>query len=228
GRWPRRLVIAGYATVIVFPLLVLLLHGRQDQLIQMTQVPRRSLLLIADRAHAVVVLQKAEVVIFYGILASLFIAVIVWRLVSATPRARRILAPLALAAVALALRAAFECFRTFVNQQPLAYPYLFWWQIAAFIALPLALMAGMLRARLARGSVSELVVTLDRTPATPQTLQDALARTLADPSLELYFWLPDRGDFVDAGGAVVSLPTNDAGRALTMLEQDGEPLAAIA
>jgi signal transduction histidine kinase len=226
GRWPRRLVIAGYATVVVFPLAVLLLHGTQSKMIQIP-VPRRSLLLVADHAHTVMVLQKTQTAIFYGVLASLFIAVIVWRLVSATPRARRILAPLVLAAVGLALRAVFECFRTFVNQQPLAYSYLFWWQIAAFIAFPLALMAGMLRARLARGGVSELVLELDRTPAAPQSLQDALGRTLADPSLELYFWLPDGGDFVDATGAVVSLPSADAGRAVTMLEQEGEPLAAI-
>jgi len=228
GRWPRRLVIAGYATVVAFPLAVLFLHGTEEQLISMTPVPRRSLLLVADRPHAVEVLQKAETLIFYGVLASLFIAVIAWRLVSATPRARRILAPLVLAAIGLALRAVYECFRTFVDQQPLAYPYLFWWQIVTFIALPLALLAGMLRARLARASVGELMLALDRAPATPQTLQDALARTLADPSLELYFWLPDRGDFVDAAGAAASLPSTDAGRAVTMLEQDGEPLAAIA
>src|SRR5204862_398456 len=83
-----------------------------------------------------------------------------------------------LAAVALALRAAFECFRTFVNQQPFAYTYLFWWQIAAFIALPLLLLAGMLRARLARASVGELVLALDRAPATPQSPRDALALAL--------------------------------------------------
>ena len=56
------------------------------------------------------------------------------------------LAPLLLAAVALGLRAVFECVRTFFSQQPFAYPFLFWWQIAAFIALPLAMLAGMLRA----------------------------------------------------------------------------------
>jgi signal transduction histidine kinase len=225
GRWPRRLVVAGYATVVCFPLAVLLLHGARHQLV--SPLPQRSLLLVADHAHAVQLLQKAETAIFYGVLTCLFIAVIGGRLLRATPRARRMLAPLLLAAAALALRGTFECFRTFVNRQPFAYAYLFWWQIAAFIALPLVLMAGMLRARLARGSVSELVVALDRTPATPQTLRDALARTLADPSLELYFWLPERDEFVDASGGVVSLPQAGGGRAVTTLEHENEPLAAI-
>jgi signal transduction histidine kinase len=225
GRWQRRLVAAGYATVVGFPLTVLLLHGTQRPLLSMP--PRRSLLLVADHAHAVEVLQKTQVAIFYGVLASLFIAVIGWRLWSATARARRMLAPLLLAALALGLRAAFECFRTFVNQQPLAYGYLFWWQIVAFIALPLALLAGMLRARLARASVSELVLALDQAPATPQTLRDALARALSDPGLELYFWLPDQREFVDAAGAVVSLPPEGSERSVTILEHSGERLAAL-
>jgi signal transduction histidine kinase len=227
GHWPRRLVVAGYATVLVFPLAVLLLHGNRPLPLSMGPFPHRSLLLVADHAHAVELLQKTEVAVFYGVLASLFIVVIVRRLLSATPRARRMLAPLLVAAVAIALRAAFECFRTFVNQQPLSYPVLFWWQIIAFIALPLALLSGMLRSRLARGSVGELVVALDRAPATPQTLRDALARALADPSLELYFWLPERGEFVDASGEVVSLPAEGGSRAVTTLEHDDEPLAAL-
>lgn len=226
GRWPRRLVVAGYATVVGFPLAVLLLHAPQQPLLRMP-LSHRSLLLLADHAHAVELLQKAEVAIFYGVLASLFIATIGWRLLRASPRSRRTLAPLLLAAVAIALRATFECVRTFVNQQPLAYPYLFWWQIVAFIALPLALLAGMLRARLARASVGELVLALDQAPATPQMLRDALARALADPSLELYFWLPDRSEFVDAAGAVVSLPPQGPERSTTTLEHDGDRLAAI-
>jgi signal transduction histidine kinase len=225
GRWARRLVVAGYATVIVFPLAVLLLHGTQGSLISMTPVPRRSLLLVADRAHAAELLQKAEVAVFYGLLAGLFIAEIGRRLLQATPRTRRVLAPLLLAAVALALRAVFECVRTFfASQQLLAYASLFWWQIAAFIALPLAFLAGMLRARLARANVGELVLALDRTT---QNLRDALATALADPSLELYFWLPDRREFVDTAGVTASLPPEGSDRGVTTLEHEGAPLAAI-
>jgi signal transduction histidine kinase len=227
GRWSRRLVVAGYATVICFPLSVLLLHETQHRLSAMGPLFHRSLLVVADHAHAVDLLQKAEVIIFYGLLTGLFIFVIGRRLVQATPRARQMLAPLLLAAVALALRAVFECIRTFVSPDLVGYAYLFWWQIAALIALPLALLIGMLRARLARANVGELVVELDRTPATPQTLQQALSRALADPSLELYFWLPDRDGFVDSGGAAASLPYAASGRSVTTLHHEGEPLAAI-
>jgi signal transduction histidine kinase len=227
GRRPRLLVKAGYATVLVFPFAVLLVHGTRHPLLAMGPLARRSLLALGDHPHAVEVLQRTEVVVFYGVLALLFVAVIASRLLRATPRTRRMRTPLLLAAVALALRAVYECVNTFDNQQPLAYSYLFWWQIAAFVALPLALLAGMLRARLARANVGELVLALDRTPATPQGLRDALSHALADPSLELLFWLPERGEFVDANGAAISTPDDSERRAVTRLEHENEPLAAI-
>src|SRR5207245_2999552 len=108
--------------------------------------PRRSLLLVAGQAHLVDVLQKTLVVVLYLVLGTLFIALIVRRLVLAAPRMRRVLAPLLLAAVAVTLRAVFEGVFVFVSR-PFAYDYLLWWQIGAFIALPLALLAGLLRAR---------------------------------------------------------------------------------
>ena len=225
GRWPRRLMVTGYATVVGFPLAILLLHAGGQPLRDM-QLLHRSLLRVADEAHAVDLLQKAQVVIFYGVLASLFIVVIGWRLLRASPRSRRMLAPLLLAAFVLALRATFECVRL-ANPEVVKYDYLFWWQIAAYIALPLALLAGMLRARLARASVGELVLALNQASVTPQGLRDALAHALADPSLELYFWLPDRREYVDAAGEVATLP-GEAERFVTALEHNGEPLAAIA
>jgi signal transduction histidine kinase len=226
GRTRRLLVPAGYITALVFPLAVLLLHGGTEPLLTMGPLRRRSLLVISDQPHAVELLQKTETVVFYGVLAALFVGVLVWRLATAGARERRILAPLLLAAVALALRAVFENVRVFVNHQPFANAELFWWLIAAFVALPLALLAGTLRARLARGNVSGLVLELDRAPPTPATLRDALARTLGDPSLELLFWLPDRDSYVDATGAVASLPT-DRRRSVTLLENQGAPVAAI-
>jgi signal transduction histidine kinase len=227
GRGPRALVKAGYATMILFPLAVLLLHGRSGSLLLMGPVPRRSLLFLSDRPHAAELLQKTQTAIFYGVLATLVLGVIARRFVQATPRARRMLAPLLLAAVALVVRAIFENVHTFVTKQPFAFSYLFWWQIAAGLALSLALLAGMLRARLARANVGQLALELDRAPATPQGLRDALARALADPSLELLYWLPDQSAFVDANGARASLPEEDPRRAVTPLEHDHEPFAAV-
>ena len=224
-RAERALVKVGYATVIAFPLAMLLFHASTGRLIDFGDpFPRKSLLMIDGNDDVVEVLQKALVVVFYLVLGSCFIAVLIRRLVEAPPRMRRVLAPLLLAAVAIALRAVFEAVFTFIDR-PFAYDYLFWWQIGAFIALPLALLAGLLRARLARGSVGDLVVELERTP--PQRMRDALAQALDDPTLELTFWLPERQTYADAAGKPIDLPRADPRRLVTTIEHDGEPLAAM-
>jgi signal transduction histidine kinase len=225
-RADRALVKVGYACLLVVPFLILLFYDGSRPLLTYNardSRPHDSLLLVYGSADTVEVLQKALVVFYYGALATLFIFFIARRLWRATPRSRRILAPLLLAAVAVALRGVFECVRTFVNQ-PVAVNYLFWWQITAFFALPLALLFGLLRARLARAGVGDLVLELEH--ARPQEIRDALARTLRDPSLEVAFWLPESRTYADADGRPVQLP-RDRVRAVTRLEHDGEPLAAI-
>lgn len=222
-RAERALVVAGYTTALVLPLLAALFYGGTSPLLYFGRLSRDSLINVTDDGHVVELLQKTEIVVFFGVLAALFIVLIARRLWLATPRMRRVLAPLLLAAVAAGLRAIFECVFTFVDR-PFAADYLFWWQFVAFFALPIALLAGLLQARLARAGVGDLVVELEH--ARPQELRDALARTLGDPALEVAFWLPERGTYADADGRAVELP-RDGTRAVTYLDHDGEPLAAI-
>ena len=223
-RAERLLVKAGYAAVLLFPLGVLLFYDAGRPLLFFDPLPRESLLLVEGNADVVEFLQKSFVVVFYGVLATTFIVLIARRLIRATPRARRILAPLLLAAIVVALRAVFESIFTFVDQ-PFAVDYLFWWQVIGFIALPLALLAGLLQARLAHAGVGDLVRELERTP--PQGIRDALARALGDPSLQIAFWLPERRTYADADGVPVDLATEQNSSAVTLLDHDGEPLAAL-
>jgi signal transduction histidine kinase len=58
-------------------------------------------------------------------------------------------------------------------------------------------------------------------------MRDLLAEALGDPSLELAYWLPDRGVYVSATGREVELPEAGAGRSVTFVERDGERVAAI-
>jgi signal transduction histidine kinase len=222
-RYERTLVKIGYATVLAFPLAVLLLY---DGTYALDEFPtqRESVISIAGADGLVDALQEAFVLVFYGILATAYIALIVRRLVRATPRARRILAPLLVAAMAIALRMVFECVSTFVDVR-VAYEYLFWWQILALIALPLAMLAGLLRARLARVHVGELVVHLEQTPV--DGLRDELAHALGDPTLEVGLWLPERRAYVDAAGTPLEAPEDGPRRAVTWIEHEGQPLAVL-
>jgi signal transduction histidine kinase len=227
-RIERALIWIGYTVTFLFSVAILLVYnGDPAKPLRFFEPrPRKSLLLVAADGGLAVALQKAFVIVVWGVLAAAAIILLIRKLVSASPRARRALAPLLLAAITIALRAVWESVFTFISRPSATLnDYLFWWQISAFIALPVALLAGFLRARLARASVGDLVFELERTP--PQGVRDALARALDDPSLEVAFWVPERRVFVDAAGQEVELPQDGAPRSVTRLEQDDEPVAAL-
>jgi signal transduction histidine kinase len=226
-RWERRFLRVTYAAVLVFPIATLLFYDASRPLRGFGPLPRESLLLVYADGRAAELLQKTFVVVAFGGLASIFVLLVVRKLLTATPRARRVLAPLLLAAVVAALRAVIECAVTFRTPPPSFVVHnLFWWQIGALAALPAALLAGLLRSRLARASIGDLIVRLERSPT--HAIRDELARAFDDPSLEVAFWLPERGEFVDARGQPISMPAADDGeRAVTTLDHDGVPLAAL-
>jgi signal transduction histidine kinase len=95
-----------------------------------------------------------------------------------------------------------------------------------FMLVPLTFLFGLLRMRSRRSRVGELVVELGRS-GTPQRLQESLARTLGDPTVEVGFWSPDRGHYVTAEGATLNLPAKGDARIVTRLERVGQPLAVI-
>lgn len=97
---------------------------------------------------------------------------------------------------------------------------------ALTLLVPAAFLAGLLRGRLEVSPLGDLVVALGG-GTSGKTVQRALARTLRDPSVELAYWLPDRDGYVDATGRGFSLPAPDGVRATTLVERDGERLAAI-
>ena len=88
-----------------------------------------------------------------------------------------------------------------------------------------ALLAGLLVAPWQRAAVTDLVVELGE--ARSGTLRGELSRALGDPSLEIGYWLPERGAFVDAEGHVLALPDPGSGRSVTVVEHDGEPVAVL-
>ena len=95
----------------------------------------------------------------------------------------------------------------------------------AYIAIPIAFLVGLMRTRLQRSGVADLVVELGSSPR-PAQVRDAIARTLGDPSLEVAFWLAGEERYVDPAGRPVD-PDADPGRAVTPLEHDGHRLAVL-
>jgi signal transduction histidine kinase len=103
---------------------------------------------------------------------------------------------------------------------------LFSLSLVALAAVPLAFLAGLVRARIARLTVGELLVEL-RQSREPGALREALARVLHDPSLEIAYWLPDQSSYVDVDGQPLAMPTEKDERVVTVLEHDGNRVAAL-
>ncbi|GAA0919624.1 sensor histidine kinase [Nonomuraea longicatena] len=93
----------------------------------------------------------------------------------------------------------------------------------ALAAVPVAYLWGLLRRRIDRGAVADLVVRLgDRDR--PAALQPALAAVLHDPALRVGYWTS--GGYVDADGRPFH-PPDAPGQVLTRVDRDG-PLAVLA
>jgi signal transduction histidine kinase len=104
--------------------------------------------------------------------------------------------------------------------------WLNYFQIAAFGCVPLGFLVGLLRSRLARFGVADLIVELDEAPE-PGRLRESLARALGDDSLQVAYWLPETASYVDVNGRSVDLPDGDVGRSVTRIDRGGRPVAAL-
>ena len=232
SRLERTLAPVVYAVVVALPAAALMVYDPRR--FPGTAVPEcdpapggcaRSLLLVRGDGDAFERLQRIENVAVYGGLSVLFIFLIVRAVAGTSAPRRRMLAPLLVVGFLAATRGITEAVWGSQDGPDLTEELLFWSAAAVELALPIALLVGVLQARLARAHVADLVLELERTA--PSGVRDALARALGDPTLEVAFWLPNRGAYVNAAGEPVALPEDGPRRAVTPLDCDGEPVAAL-
>jgi len=100
-----------------------------------------------------------------------------------------------------------------------------WVEYVAILAVPIAFLGGLLRSRLARYGVGELVVELGTTPG--QELRSAVSRALGDPGVEIAYWMSESGAYVDDDARPVDLAGGGAGREVTLIERAGERVGAL-
>jgi signal transduction histidine kinase len=104
---------------------------------------------------------------------------------------------------------------------------LYYSALVPFALVPFVFLAGLVKGRILRGQglgafVRRLGAGLGR-----GELHAALAQALGDPSVEIAYWLPESGDYVDARGRPVRVPEPDSGRAVTEVSREGRHIAAI-
>ena len=148
---------------------------------------------------------------------------LVWRWWHASPPLRRVLLPvLAGGATMLSFGAllALDLINGTRSQTQLTVT------LVVLATVPVAFVVGLLRSRLARVAIGDLVLTL-RSEAAPAELRAAIARSLHDPSATLAYWLPEYGTYGDLDGRLVSLPDGDGQQATTLIDREGRHVAAL-
>lgn len=191
-------------------------------------------------------LQRASALLF-ATLAILLVALLVRRWLKASAPARRALTPVWITGALMPLVAVtVSSFDETITQDrvlgspmlpslgelirphvPLAVWDLLPWIVAvSLLLLPLAFLWGLLRAHLGQAAVSRLAIELRR-PGHQTPLIETLRRALGDRSIDLVLWSRPASGYVTAEGRPISLPLHGDDRAVTRLDGDDGPLAAL-
>jgi signal transduction histidine kinase len=145
-----------------------------------------------------------------------------WR--HATTAGRRVLAPVLWASVPTAGWVVARVFADTLQIEPVRELAASPLGSLAVSALPIGFAVGLLRSRLGRSKVGDLVVELGEAPVSGR-VRDTLAGILRDPSLRIAYRVSGSTGYVDEGGRPVSLGGET--RAITPIERGGEQIAAL-
>ena len=97
---------------------------------------------------------------------------------------------------------------------------------AVLVLIAVGFLADIAYGRWTQAVVTRLVVDLGEGTGTGM-LQTRLAHALGDLSLVIAYWLPETNGYVDESGNPMALPGAGSGKAVTVIEQQGERIAAL-
>jgi signal transduction histidine kinase len=103
---------------------------------------------------------------------------------------------------------------------------LLWLYDVTILLIGVGLAVDLVRERWVPTTVAGLVIDLGD-PGSAGTLGERLVRALGDPTLRIAYFVPETGGYADDAGRPVELPGTDAGRAVTMIEDEGRQVAAL-
>ena len=221
SRKARALVIAGYVTAFVAPLLDSMFPERQ------TCKPHAcpDNLVFVSHNHAAHWAQTALWTTASVVLFVAAFALLVGRWRRATPALRRILRPVYLAGglsvVLLAIGFIVTPFSGFGNT--LVSVAL----IVTFTAVPFLFLAGLLGTTIARGAGLGTIFSSVPERASPGEVQEGLRQALRDETAQVAYWYEEGGHYVDVDGNRFELPPDTRHRVVTRLDYADEPVAAI-
>jgi class 3 adenylate cyclase len=159
--------------------------------------------------------------------AVVVLALVLGRFLGTTGAARRALAPVLFAGGAGALLIVIRQV-SFLLAAPEQRSTLEFINTAAGLGqtlIPLALGVGFLRSRMARAGVADLLVRAGTAP-TLTVLEDAVGKTMHDPSVKLARWSASAASYLDRDGRPLDLQP-DGTHSVTLIDGSSGPLAAM-
>ncbi len=221
-RGDRRIVIAGYLLTTLGSIPLALVFDPQTEC---ADCPTNPWLIGENETFFNIwntLLSLIGLVLIILVLRSLILR---WR--RATRPERRLYAPVYAAGIALMIAVLAQLSLQTSGSEGRALDVAFIISVVPLALVPYLFVAAFVRTRMAQGgAVGELITRLGEAPR-PGSLREAVAAAVDDPSLELLFWLPEQGHYVDAQGHEAIPPDDDPNRVVTYVNRDGECIAAL-
>ena len=186
----------------------------------------RNLMLIRDDPHVHEVLDHVTTIgSLVLILAIAALVVVQWR--QATLTSRRVMAPVlwAVGPALVYLVAREVADNTSMSDVDGLGRFIYDFLPLTLVVLPVGFLIGLSRSRLSAADLRALLPELTADVRAGHA-RDALARTLHDPGLELRYWSPSAGTYVDANGRPCASEPPPGRRVRELLGDDG-PVAAL-
>jgi class 3 adenylate cyclase len=92
--------------------------------------------------------------------------------------------------------------------------------------VPIGFMTGQLESRTSEATAGRLMIEFENV-GTPGEFEQRLRTALRDPTLSVLHWSESAAGYLDGGGQPAVLPAEETGRAVTLLERLGQPMAAL-
>ena len=159
-------------------------------------------------------------------IALIVMGLVILRLTQATAPMRRVLWPVLFGAIVGSIIFAFNVLSLTLAVNTAMTGALSWVLSLARAAVPIGFLIGLLRMKMGKAAVANLVVGLHG-ERTPDSLERSIADALHDPAAKLGYWSPAAGAYVDGTGKVLTLPQPGSGVAAAFVERADEPLGVI-
>jgi class 3 adenylate cyclase len=158
--------------------------------------------------------------------ALIIMGLVILRLTEATAPMRRVLWPVLFGAIVALVVFAFNVLSFNLGTHTALTGVLSWVLPLARAAVPIGFLFGLLRMKMGKAAVANLVVGLHG-ERTSGSLERSIADALHDPAVKVGYWSTAAGTYVDGAGKVLTMPQPGSRLSVAFVDRADQPLGAI-